>query len=205
MTTKKIRVSIFIDGFNLYFGIISMYPYTKWLNIWELANLLLKPDEEIVEVKYFTSMVSNNPPKEKRQRDFISALQTTPVKIIYGHYKSKPKSCLKCGHSWNDNEEKMTDVNISVNMLIDAMQDKFDKAILISGDSDLVPPINAVHQNFPAKRVVVAFPPNRHNNSVKIAAKESFIIGRKKLVASQFPDSIKLANGYTLQKPNDWK
>ena len=35
----------------------------------------------------------------------------------------------------------MTDVNIATQMMIDAFQDKYNMAMLISGDSDLVPPI----------------------------------------------------------------
>jgi uncharacterized LabA/DUF88 family protein len=201
---KKERIVVYIDGFNLYFGMTSRYPNVKWLNVEALATSLLKPDQQLVAVKYFTSMVSNNPAKEKRQRDYLEALKTTNVQIIYGHYKSKFKSCLKCGHSWADNEEKMTDVNIAVNMLTDAMQDKYDAAILISGDSDLVPPINTVHSLFPAKRVIVAFPPNRHNASVKNVAKGNFIIGRQKLLQSQFSDSIQLLSGYILSKPTEW-
>lgn len=203
--TKKERVIVYIDGFNLYFGMTESFNDIKWLNVELLAKNLLKDNQELFGVKYFTSMVSNNPPKEKRQRDYLSALQTTRVEIIYGHYKSKAKSCKKCHHTWNDNEEKMTDVNIAVEMLKDAMEDKFDMAMLISGDSDLVPPINAIHQKFFSKRVCVAFPPNRSNVSVKNVAKGSFIIGRKKLIDSQFSESIPLQNGFILEKPTEWK
>ena len=44
-----------------------------------------------------------------------------------------------------DQNEKMTDVNIATHLIIDAFQDRYDMAMLISGDSDLVPPIKAVH------------------------------------------------------------
>ncbi len=77
--------------------------------------------------------------------------------------------------------------------------------LLISGDSDLVPPIKAVHETFPAKRVFVAFPPKRHNNTVAIVAKGSLIVGRTKLIDSHLPASIqKAADGYILNKPVDW-
>jgi len=202
---KKERVIVYIDGFNLYFGMTASFPDIKWLDVELLAKNLLKPDQELMGVVYFTSMVSNNPPKEQRQRAYISALETSRVKIIFGHYKSKNKSCSRCGHTWNGNEEKMTDVNIAVEMLKDAMEDKFDMAMLISGDSDLVPPIQAIHQKFPQKRVFVAFPPNRSNISVKNVAKGSLIIGRKKLKDSQFPDQLRLKSGYLLNKPTNWQ
>jgi uncharacterized LabA/DUF88 family protein len=202
---KKERVIVYIDGFNLYFGMTSSFPDIKWLDVVLLANNLLKSSQELIGVMYFTSMVSNNPPKEQRQRAYISALETSSVQIIYGHYKSKNKSCNRCGHMWNSNEEKMTDVNIAIEMLKDAMEDKFDMAMLISGDSDLVPPIHAIHEKFPNKRVFVAFPPNRSNISVKSIAKGSLIIGRKKLKDSQFPDQIRLKSGFLLNKPTEWQ
>lgn len=202
--TKNERVVVYIDGFNLYFGMTSKYPDIKWLNVELLAQNLLKPHQSLIAVKYFTSLVGNNPAKEKRQRDYLSALKSTNTEIIYGHYKSKPKSCFSCHHTWNDNEEKMTDVNIAVHMLTDAIDDLYDVAMLISGDSDLVPPIRAIHSKFPSKRVMVAFPPNRHNVSVKNVSKGNLIIGKQKLKQSQFPDSIILHNGFELRKPTEW-
>jgi hypothetical protein len=63
-------------------------------------------------------------------------------------------------------------------------------AMLISGYSDLVPPIRTIHELFKNKRVFVAFPPKRHNSSVALVAKGSMIIGRKKLVDSLFESEV---------------
>jgi len=204
MPDNEERVMVYIDGFNLYFGMTSKFTNVKWLNVWALAEDLLKDHQTLVGVQYFTSRVSNNPPKEQRQSAYLRAIRTTDTKIIHGHYKSKPKSCNSCGHSWSDNEEKMTDVNIAVNMLVDALHDRFDTALLISGDSDLVPPIKAVHANFPNKRVVVVFPPNRSNNSVKNVARGSFVLGRTKLRRNQFPYTITTEEGNTITRPGQW-
>jgi hypothetical protein len=57
--------------------------------------------------------------------------------------------------------EKMTDVSVATAMLVDAFTDKFDAAFLISGDSDLAPPIQAIRNYFTNKRVIVIFPPKR--------------------------------------------
>lgn len=77
--------------------------------------------------------------------------------------------------------------------------------MLISGDSDLVPPIRAVHSKFPTKRVMVVFPPNRHNNSVKNVSKGNLIIGKQFLKQSQFKNSILLPSGHELKKPTEWQ
>lgn len=200
---KNERVAVFIDGFNLYYGITSAYPYFKWLDVYGLSKNLLRPNQELISVCYFTARIGNNPRKEQRQNIYLSALKSTPTHLIYGHYKSKSKSCRRCGHTWQTNEEKMTDVNIAMQMMTDALEDTYDRAILISGDSDLVPPIKKV-QNLFNKKVFVVFPPNRHNHSVKTIADGSMVLGRGTLGKAQFPASILLKNGHTLTKPTQW-
>ncbi len=204
-TEKKERVIVYVDGFNLYFGMKDAgFEYCKWLDLHLLASNLLKPNQELVEVKYFTSRVGNNPDKQKRQSTYIEALETNHVKVIYGHYQSGSLECKRCGYNCPIYNEKMTDVNIATQMLIDAYQDRFDMAMLISGDSDLVPPIKAIHILFNQKRIFVAFPPKRSNSSVALIAKGSIIIGRKKLIESQFPDKITKRGGFILNKPDGW-
>jgi uncharacterized LabA/DUF88 family protein len=159
MEQNKNRVVVYIDGFNLYFGMMDAgFNHCKWLNIEKLVRSYLTANQELVEIKYFTSRITNNPQKQRRQTTYLEAIETTEVKIIYGLYKAKQIECGNCGHNWNISNEKMTDVNIATHIIIDAFHDKYDTAILISGDSDLVPPIKAVHQNFPNKVVSVFFP-----------------------------------------------
>ena len=88
--------------------------------------------------------------------------------------------------------------------MCDAFSDNYDAALLITGDSDLVPPIKAIHNLFPNKRVFVGFPPNRTTISVQQVAKGSFVIGRKKLKDAQLPEQIIKINGIILQRPTQW-
>ncbi len=205
ISDKQERVIVYLDGFNLYFGLKEAnFEQYKWLDLQLLASNLLLSNQELKEVKYFTSRVSNNPDKQKRQNTYIEALELFNVNIYYGHYQAGKNECRRCSYNWQIYNEKMTDVNITTQMLIDAYQDKFDMAMLISGDSDLVPPIKAIHSLFKQKRVFVAFPPKRHNASIAINAKGSLIIGRKKLMISQLPDEIKKDNGFIIRKPSAW-
>lgn len=197
---------VYVDGFNLYFGILeSGLINCKWLDIKNLVNSCLSDNQLLIEIKYFTSRVTNNPEKHKRQSTYLEALETTGIKIIYGLYKSKKVECQNCGHLWQFANEKMTDVNIATHLLTDAYEDLFDTAILISGDSDLVPPIKAVHNRFISKSVSVFFPPCRHNLSVAAAAKGSMILGRKKLNDNQFPNVVLKQSGFKLIKPTSWQ
>ncbi len=209
MDTKleiKEKVIAYIDGFNLYFGIVEAgFNHCKWLDLKLLVQNLLKPYQELVEVKYFTSRVNNNPDKQKRQSLYIDALDSIGVKIIYGNYQDGNVTCLRCGHIWKSAKEKMTDVNIATAIIVDAYKNEYDMAMLISGDTDLIPPIREVHSIFKNKRVMIAFPPKRHNKVLAILAKGSFIIGRKKLNESQLNEEVISRSGYKIKIPESWK
>lgn len=205
MAQKKEKVIAYIDGFNLYFGMMEAgYKEYRWLDVLKLVKNFMKPNQVLVSVKYFTSRVSNNPDKQKRQTTYIEALESVGVKIYYGHYQSGYIECQKCGNIRPTYSEKMTDVNIATQMLLDVYKEEFDMAMLISGDSDLVPPIKGIHESFKNKRVFVAFPPKRHNQSVGLVAKGSMIIGRKKLADSQLKEEVSKKDGFILRKPKEW-
>jgi uncharacterized LabA/DUF88 family protein len=181
------------------------FIHYKWLNVKKLVLSLLQPNQELVEVKYFTSRVNNNPDKQKRQSTYLDALESIDVKIIYGHYQNGTEECNRCGNVWKSAKEKMTDVNIATSIIVDGFKDEYDMAMLISGDSDLTPPIKSIHDLFKNKRVFIAFPPKRHNNSMSIVAKGSLTIGRKKLLDAQFNDEVISKSGFKLTIPNEWK
>ncbi|MEJ0057480.1 MAG: NYN domain-containing protein [Bacteroidota bacterium] len=119
------RVIVYVDGFNLYFGMLQAGLTTcKWLNLRRLAETLLKPNQRIESIKYFTSMVNKNPGKQKRQVTYIEALETVGIEVIYGRYQSYNVECFRCGDIRSEQNEKMTDVNIATHIIIDAYQDK---------------------------------------------------------------------------------
>ncbi|MBR9861270.1 NYN domain-containing protein [bacterium] len=176
----------------------------KWLHLINLIKTLLRDHQELITVKYFTSRVTNNPDKLKRQTTYLEAIKTTGVKILYGRYQAGTQECYSCGHTYPTNSEKMTDVNIATEMLCDGFNDLYDTAFLISGDSDLMPPIKAIHRTFENKRVFVGFPPKRHNQSIASVAKGHLTIGRKAIKSSQLPIEIRKEDGYLLTKPREW-
>lgn len=201
------RVVAYIDGFNLYFGLKSAgWKRFYWLNLQALARNILAPGQELVFTKYFTSRVSYPADKEKRQSTFIEALETlNDFKIYYGHYQANPQHCRKCGHKVWIPSEKMTDVNIAVEMMSDAYQGLFDVALLISADSDLSAPVRAIKELFPEKRVVVAFPPQRHSAQLQRLAHAHLQIGRANIAKSVFAETVQKADGFVLMRPVEWK
>lgn len=53
------RVNVYVDGFNLYYGAVRETPY-KWLDLGELCRLLL-PQNQINRIRYFTALVESRP------------------------------------------------------------------------------------------------------------------------------------------------
>lgn len=210
MFRKMHNVVVYIDGFNLYYGMKEGgWQRYYWLDLHLLSIILLESNQLLQKVKYFTSRVSSSNrgnSKSKRQNTYLEAIETLPdTKIFYGKYLRKPIFCYKCHSKFRIPEEKMTDVNIATEMLVDAFHDYFDTAILVCGDSDLVPPVKAINKLFPHKRIIVAFPPNRYSRSLENNAYKSYYITRSNLAQSQLPDSIKKKDGYILKRPPTWK
>lgn len=201
------RTIAYVDGFNLYYGLRSKHwQRFYWLNLRELVLLMLKPQQELASINYFTSVVSYPDDKHKRQRVFLDALSTLPdLAIHYGHFLSNDVICRNCGHTYVTHHEKMTDVNIAVELLSDAFQDRYDVAMLISADSDLVGPIKTVRRLFPQKRIVVVFPPDRHSSALKVNAHACLHITPNLLSRSQFPDHVISADGVSLWRPSEWR
>ena len=203
------RVMVYVDGFNLYFGMRSKsWRKYYWLDLIALATSLLKPGQHLQGVHYFTSRIRSNGRNVgdmQRQTTYLEALGTLPtLKTHFGHYLEKPRKCRSCGAQWMDYEEKMTDVNIAVQLLADAFDDQFDTALLISGDSDLTTPVRKLRTQFPTKRLIVVFPPDRHSFELGQAANATFTVGEAKLRQSQLPAQVQRADGFILQRPAHW-
>ena len=204
------RVVVYIDGFNLYFGLRSKgWRKYYWLDLARLAQVLIRPEQQLEVVHYFTSRILPNGYNSSdidRQNTYLQALSTFPqVNLHFGRFLNKPQRCRACGTQWSGYEEKMTDVNIAVRLLADAFEDRFDMALLITADSDLTTPVQQVLSRFPEKRVVVAQPPGRNSASLCRAASGYFTIGEAKLRGAQLPARVERRDGRELARPDHWR
>ena len=201
------RVIAYIDGFNLYYGLRSKgWKQLYWLNLQKVALNLLTPDQTLVATKYFTAKISSPPDKQRRQNTYLEALETLPnFQIYYGHYLEDTIKCRNCGYTYTTHHEKMTDVNIAMELLSDAFQDAFDVALIISADSDLVGPLKKIKSLFPHNRAVMVFPPGRQSHALKTTATAYTYLGRTVLAKSVFPDQVIKSDGFALQCPASWQ
>lgn len=204
------RVISYIDGFNLYFGLKNKgWKRYYWLDLEALSADLLLPGQTLLATHYFTArlrLAGNNQGDKQRQDDYLDALATrNNLNIHYGHYLQKTRQCRQCKATWPDYEEKMTDVNIAVQLIADAFDDNYDTALILSADSDLTTPVKFVRNRFPNKKIVVAQPPGRNSNQLSKVATVAFQISRKKVQNNQLPDTITTVAGIVLQRPATWK
>ena len=203
------RVAFYIDGFNLYHGLIDKgWRRYLWLDLRRLGENLLRENQTLVAVRYFTSRVNpepDDPAKLVRQNTYLEALETLPdLHIHLGYFAPRTRLCRACGGERETYEEKMTDVNISVKLLGDAQDDVFDTAVIVSGDGDMEGLVQAVRERYEQKRVVVAFPPGRPSEALRSVATAWFSIGRSNIANSQLADQITTPAGFVLTRPPTW-
>ena len=203
------RVRMYVDGFNLFYGLRARgWRRYYWLDLRRLAENLLRPGQQLDAVRYFTARVEYDPAdpgKLSRQNTYLEALSTLPdLHIHYGYFQAKSQQCRNCGNIWQVYEEKMTDLNIAVELLGDAQNDAFDTAILVSGDGDLASPLRALRRRHPAKQVLVAFPPARESKALRKENTAYKTIGRHLFRDSQLPQRVTRSDGFVLRRPHDW-
>ena len=207
------RTYVYIDGFNLYYGAVKGTQY-KWLNLQRMCELLL-PKNDIVSVKYFTAKVSSragDPGQPARQQIYLRALQTIPnLEIIYGHFLThtvrrrlaNPAPGEKLYVEVLKTEEKGSDVNLAAHLINDGCKGRYEVAVVISNDSDLLEPIKIVRHELGLDVGVIN--PHHGRTSKELAREASFVKSIRKWVLkeSQFPPILQDAQG-EIRKPPEW-
>ena len=95
-----------------------------------------------------------------------------------GHFKEKRRACRSCGVQWTGHEEKESDVAMATQLVADAFQDRFDRALILTADSDIAPAIRIVKIAFPTKSLDVIAPPGRFTHARSLAPKLVITPGR---------------------------
>lgn len=99
-------------------------------------------------------------------------------------------------------EEKGSDVNLATHLLIDAFDDAFDVAVIVSNDSDLKEPIAQVRNKF-GKTIGIMNTHARMSMALRPLAHFIKPIRPGALANAQLPNALNDAVG-RFQKPNRW-
>lgn len=210
------RVIAYIDGFNLYYCSLKGTSH-KWLDLVKLCESMLQPDDELIVVNYFTAKISTHrgdPAKALRQRIYLEALSQNPkMNITYGQF-STHKTKMPLAKEWEKGriktveviktEEKGTDVNLAVQMVADAKDDKFDYALLFSNDSDMAYAVQIAAKD--CGKMVGLF---IDRNSTSFSSLKKNVLHIKRLTPTifennQLPDDITTSEGRVISKPAEW-
>lgn len=202
MSEQK-RVVCLIDGFNLYHAIddIPELHIYKWLDLNKLAKCFAKQSDKLVGTYFFTAVTEWSPEKTKRHRNYILALESKGIEVVHGRFHYSEVWCRYCNRKFKKFEEKQTDVNIAIKLLGMANADEFDTALIISGDSDLAPSINAVKKISPEKQIGVVVPIGRRAKHLQSITDFHHKIKRKHLESSLMESPVVLEDGDEIVSP----
>ncbi len=131
------RVSIFIDGSNLYHSLVSTFGSPK-IDL-DVFCKRIAENNEIIKINYYTAPLNknDNPSSYQSQQKFLSKIQKIPkLCVSFGRMEKREGTIV----------EKGVDVKLAVDMLLGASKNEFDTAILVSNDADFVPAIIATQQ-----------------------------------------------------------
>lgn len=169
---KQERVSIFIDGSNLYHSLKDLR--ISKINFQKLADLL-KKERLLVSAFYYNAPldISVDAKKYWDQQKFFDALRRIPgFNVVLCRMKKH-----KRGNGTFEFEVKGDDVCLATDLISGAYENLYDTALIISGDEDFVPAIRKVQKL--GKRVENIYFCSTSSNYLKETCNTSFCIDKK--------------------------
>lgn len=154
------KLEIFVDGTNFFLSCLhDGIPYQVDLNL--LANQLGR-GFHFGKLRYYTSPMphTDNQAYRRQQKFFEQVQRSRRIELVLGRHEPRWDRYGERYHV-----EKETDVNLAVDMVTGAYEDRFDVAMLVAGDTDYVRAIRAVQAR--GKRVVWChLPGQRHTDQL---------------------------------------
>ncbi len=154
---KKERVMVFIDGSNLY-HVLNQHFSRNDIKFGKFAEKL-SGERELVRTYYYNIKQAQRGRASEDQEKFLAALYDIPyLEVKLGIVKQRGDAMV----------EKGVDMMIGVDILKNAYEDLYDTAILVSGDGDFYPALQAAKDQ--GKHVeIAAFDSNISPETARIA------------------------------------
>lgn len=146
--SRRKRVAVFIDGSNLYFKLRTLIPYKMDFIRYRYRDLvasLLATDERLVYCGYYVGVVRDTKRSHdlsktadliQNQQKLFEQLRHQQIEIVKGYLLERDGKFF----------EKGVDVRLAVDIVILAQAKKYDAAIIISSDTDLIPAMQAAQR-----------------------------------------------------------
>lgn len=160
-SSRDTRIMIFADGENFAIGFKNLIgtnkipghiSYCEDVYVWSnIFNRMIIESFTLIRIYYYTSVVGATDKIEKIE-DELKGLKIEVPRVFK---KDKNK------------KSKMVDISLATDMLLHAFRNNYDIALLLAGDGDYVPLVQAVQME--GKRVYGWFIENRTNIKLKTA------------------------------------
>jgi hypothetical protein len=152
-----LKASVYIDGYNLHHAINDTKDnFLKWYCPIRLSKEMVeKGGFELNSVTFCTAHPDHKTDGTKsRYTTYRTVLRARGVRFVEGHYQRQG-----VGEDW---AEKQSDINVALHCLFDGLNNEYDVAYLISGDSDQVATAKRFKTALPKKKLIPVAPPGKH-------------------------------------------
>ena len=82
---EKKKVIVYVDGYNFYYGLKNgkeKWRRVYWLDVVKFFEKMMQPDQELVEVHYYSARPLNDQQAYDNQDDFFCANQQNPKLML---------------------------------------------------------------------------------------------------------------------------
>lgn len=100
--TEVLRTACFVDGYNLFYGLLAGTEY-KWLDLPALLAHIIRvehPANTLQSVKFFTTgvipaLASRGRLSKEAQDTYLRALKVCGVEVFFGRHQIEPRNALR--------------------------------------------------------------------------------------------------------------
>lgn len=144
---------------------------------------------------------------------YLRALATLPgFEVYYGTFRPriklrplvKPVPGLQTHVTVRDSEEKGSDVNLAIRLLVDGFNGEYEQAVVVSNDADFAGAMRYVRDDL-GLRVTLVNPDSKNASPRDLSNAATYVkrLWKSHLRRSQFPDMLADSVG-TITKPTGW-
>jgi len=212
------RVNFYVDGYNFYNGlrrlkkVDAVWQKFYWLDFVKFFQHFVGNSQVLQKVYYFTAPPLKIEKSDRQSKLFLAnkAINSNRFEVIKGQFYEKQVTCRLCKGTYSIAEVKRTDVNISVRMMADCSTNNVDTLVLVSADSDFMPPLQFIRENYPDKKIRVYFPPDLNSGALSafMRADNKKVVrlenSKVKFQNSIMPDIVSVGD-FSCTIPPKWK
>ncbi len=143
------RVALFFDGKN-HMKDLRLATSDRWVDHRVLTEWIVPHvgGTEFVAAHYYTGVPTNSEEGNQKRAlaDLLRDLERIPGFFVHRfNRQASTWVCDSCGHVEAFTREKRVDTSLVADIILLAVKDAFDVAVVFSGDLDVAPALDAVH------------------------------------------------------------